>query len=116
MAQLDRASDYGSEGCGFDSCQVRQIKCLSGGIGRRTRLKIWNSSECAGSSPASGTILMHQEEELKMDIEIIRAFKNIEDKLEELKNRNFSDENLKELFNYLEDSFRFSSEKFLFLS
>ena len=38
-----------------------------------------------------------------MDIEIIRAFKNIEDKLEELKNRNFSDENLKELFNYLED-------------
>ena len=56
VAQLDRASDYGSEGCGFDSCQVRQIKCLSGGIGRRTRLKIWNSSECAGSSPASGTI------------------------------------------------------------
>jgi len=46
---------------------------------------------------------MLQEEVLKMDIEIIRAFKNIEDKLEELKNRNFSDENLKELFNYLED-------------
>ena len=70
---------------------------------RKLRLKIWNSSECAGSSPASGTILMLQEEVLKMDIEIIRAFKNIEDKLEELKNRNFSDENLKELFNYLED-------------
>ena len=46
---------------------------------------------------------MLQEEVLKMDMEIIRAFKNIEDKLEELKNRNFSDENLKELFNYLED-------------
>lgn len=25
MAQLDRASDYGSEGCGFDSCWARQI-------------------------------------------------------------------------------------------
>ena len=26
VAQLDRASDYGSEGCGFDSCRARQFK------------------------------------------------------------------------------------------
>ena len=25
VAQLDRASDYGSEGCGFDSCRARQF-------------------------------------------------------------------------------------------
>ncbi len=28
VAQLDRASDYGSEGCRFNSCQVRQAACL----------------------------------------------------------------------------------------
>ena len=26
MAQLDRASDYGSEGCRFESCRVYKIK------------------------------------------------------------------------------------------
>ena len=25
VAQLDRASDYGSEGCKFESCRVRHI-------------------------------------------------------------------------------------------
>ena len=25
LAQLDRASDYGSEGCGFDSCMARHF-------------------------------------------------------------------------------------------
>ena len=26
VAQLDRASDYGSEGCGFDFCRARQVE------------------------------------------------------------------------------------------
>ena len=26
VAQLDRASDYGSEGCKFESCRVRHLK------------------------------------------------------------------------------------------
>ena len=29
IAQLDRASDYGSEGCEFDSCWVRHFFILS---------------------------------------------------------------------------------------
>ena len=28
VAQLDRASDYGSEGCGFDLCRARQVNPL----------------------------------------------------------------------------------------
>ena len=29
VAQLDRVSDYGSEGCGFDLCRARQSRgCL----------------------------------------------------------------------------------------
>jgi hypothetical protein len=30
VAQLDRASDSGSEGRGFDSCQVHQLNALGG--------------------------------------------------------------------------------------
>jgi hypothetical protein len=33
------------------------IRCLGGGIGRRTGLKILYSSECAGSIPALSTII-----------------------------------------------------------
>ena len=31
VAQLDRVSDYGSEGCGFDLCQARHVKAVNVG-------------------------------------------------------------------------------------
>ena len=29
VAQLDRASDYGSEGCGFELCQARHKRAVA---------------------------------------------------------------------------------------
>ena len=55
VAQLDRASDYGSEGYGFDSCRARHII-----IGKWLSLVehlVWDQG-VAGSNPVFPTIIL----------------------------------------------------------